>query len=147
MTDSDADSADGKGTFGSIAESECRALLSVGIIGRVAFNSSSGIQIIPLNYIYLDDRIYVRVDATSVLGELGGDSNEVAFEVDYHDDLNKRAWSVVVQGSMEVVTDPGELQTLQSQRRLKPWAIGKRQLYLRLEPLTISGRKVKRKPR
>lgn len=148
MSDSDksADAA-GTGTYVSIPESECRELLSVGVIGRVAFNSSDGIQLIPLNYFYLDGGVYFRVDAKSSLGELAKGSDDVAFEVDYHADLIKQAWSVMVKGHIGAVTEPDELSTLLDNRKLAPWAVGDRQLYLRLDPVTISGRKVKRNAR
>ncbi len=143
----DSAAAGGTGLFGSISEDECRELLAVGVIGRVAFHSSAGLQLIPLNYFYSDGGIYLRVDANSVLAELENGSDEVAFEVDYHDDLIKRAWSIMVQGSISAVTDPEELEALHDQRRMQPWALGERTLYLRIEPVTITGRAVKRNAR
>ncbi|MEO6472079.1 MAG: pyridoxamine 5'-phosphate oxidase family protein [Aeromicrobium sp.] len=133
-----------EGKFTSIPESECRELLSVGIIGRIAFNSELGIQLLPLNYFYLAGRLYFRVDEQSALGPLAAGSDDVAFGVDYIDDLVRQAWSVLVKGSIGAVDNPDELKSLLGERRLEPWALGDRQLYLRLEPVTITGRKVKR---
>lgn len=145
MTSSDSPvGAAASGSFSAISEDECRTLLSVGIIGRVAFNSSAGIELIPLNYLYLNGAIYFRVDAASLLGELRHGTHEVAFEVDYHDDLIKQAWSVMVKGNVGAVTDPDELDTLRGKPDVDPWALGDRQLRLRLEPVVITGRKVKR---
>ena len=148
MTDFDgsAGSAD-TGTFAPIVEGECRELLSVGVIGRIGFNDADGIHIIPLNYLYLDGVVYLRVSATSGLGELAKGCENVAFEVDYIDDLVKQAWSVLVKGRIGAVTDTDELNSLQSQQKLEPWALGDRQLYLRLEPAAITGRRVKRNAR
>lgn len=146
MTGSD-NISDSRGFFSTIAESECRDLLSSGTIGRIAFNSASGIQLLPLNYLYLDGAAYCRVDAGSVLGELADGSDDVAFEVDYVEELVKEAWSVLVTGSIRAVTEAEEMAKLLGQRKLEPWAIGDRQLYLRLEPVTITGRRVKRNAR
>ena len=148
MTDSE-DSGDSivTGSFRSIAESECRELLAVGVIGRIAFNSAGGIELLPVNYLYLNGSVYLRVDASSVLGELADGAHDVAFEVDYIEDLVKQAWSVLVKGHIGAVTDSAELESLLGERRLEPWALGDRQLYLRLEPTSLTGRKVKRNAR
>lgn len=149
MTDSDNsdNSSDSTGFFSTIAESECRELLSVGAIGRIAFNSDSGIQLLPLNYLYLDGAVYCRVGAASVLAELADGSDDVAFGVDYVEELFKDAWSVLVTGSIRAVTESDEMAKLLGQRKLEPWAIGDRQLYLRIEPVTLTGRRVKRNAR
>lgn len=146
MTGSD-NISDSRGNFCTIAASECRDLLSGGTIGRIAFNSASGIQLLPLNYLYLDRAVYFRADAGSVLGELADGSDDVAFGVDYVEELVKEAWSVLVIGSIRAVTEAEEMAKLLGQRKLEPWAIGDRQLYLRLEPVTITGRRVKRNAR
>lgn len=148
MTNPDgAAAAAGTGSFRTIADAECRELLSVGVIGRLAFHSSAGLQLMPLNYFYSDGRIYLRVDAESIFAELKNGADEVAFEVDHHDDHVKQAWSVMVQGSLRAVNEPEELQTLRNERRLQPWAVGERSLYLCIEPATITGRAVKRNAR
>ena len=146
MTGSD-NISDSRGNFCTIAESVCRDLLTGGTIGRIAFNSAFGIQLLPLNYLYLDGAVYFRVDAESVLGELADGSDDVAFGVDYVEELVKEAWSVLVTGSIRAVTEAEEMAKLLGQRKLEPWAIGDRQLYLRLEPVTITGRRVKRNAR
>lgn len=148
MTDSDSTSDFlGTGSFTSIPESECRELLSVGVIGRIAFNCPTGIQLLPVNYFYLDGNVYFRVDAASELGGLADGADDVAFEVDYLEQLVKQAWNVLVKGRIGAVSDSAELESLTGQRRLEPWALGDRQLYLRLAPATITGRKVKRNAR
>lgn len=135
---------DSTGTFTTIAESECRDLLAGGAVGRIAFNSTAGIQLLPLNYLYLGGNVYCRVDADSILGELAAGSVDVAFGVEYVDELVKEAWNVMVKGRIGAVTEAEEMAPLLHQRKLESWALGDRQLYLRLEPVTITGRKVKR---
>jgi len=148
MADSNSDTDSiGSGSFVSIDESECRELLSVGVIGRIAFNGPSGIQLLPLNYFTFDENVYFRVDKSSELGTLAAGVDAVVFEVDHIEEQIKQAWSVVVKGSIHEVIDPTELESLRGQRRLEPWALGDRQLYLRLEPATITGRKVRRNAR
>lgn len=133
-----------EGTFKSISETECSVLLGVAVVGRLAFASSRGIQLIPLNYCYVDGAIYIQVDRTSILGELADGSDDVAFEADHHADLYQQAWSVLAKGSIAPVEDPAEVAELEAHRRLRPWALGERNLYLRLTPHTITGRKVVR---
>jgi nitroimidazol reductase NimA-like FMN-containing flavoprotein (pyridoxamine 5'-phosphate oxidase superfamily) len=153
MTDSDDSTYSlgtdglGTGTLIALPESECRELLSIGLIGRIAFNNAGGIQLLPVNYFYLDGCVYFRVDAASELGGLADGADEVAFEVDYLDELVKQAWSVLAKGPIAAVTEATELESLLGERRLEPWALGDRQLYLRLEPATLTGRKVKRNAR
>jgi len=148
MTDSDETvDTEGTGTFTSIPESECRELLSVGTVGHLAFHGTAGIQLFPLNFLYQDGFIYFRVDAGSELGGLAEGSADVAFGVDHLDELVKQAWSVVAKGRIGAVTDSAELDSLHGHRKLQPWAVGDRRLYLRLEPVTVTGRKVKRNAR
>lgn len=142
-SDSSTDPA-GSGSFTTIPESECRVLLSVGFIGRIAFNSPAGIQLVPVNYLYQGKSVYLRVSAESVFGILADGADDVAFQVDHLEQLFKQAWSVLVKGRIAAVTDPAELESLRGQRKLEPWALGDRQLYLRLDPVKVTGRKVKR---
>lgn len=100
--------------FLELSPEQCHTLLSVGIIGRVAFQSSQGLKLLPLNYLHQDDEIFFRVSEDSVLGELAHDVGEVAFQADRHEDMFRQAWSVTVNGTAEEVVDPDEVAALRA---------------------------------
>lgn len=131
--------------FRELSPDQCHTLLSVGIIGRVAFQSSQGLKLLPLNYLHQNDEIFFRVSEDSVLGELAKGIDEVAFQADHHEDMFRKAWSVVVSGSTEEVVDADETSVLRGHRLLQPWAPGKREIFVRLTPSSISGRRVSRR--
>lgn len=131
--------------FRELSPEQCHTLLSVGVIGRVAFQSSQGLKLLPLNYLHQDEAIFFRVSQNGVLGELAHGVDEVAFQADHHEDMFRQAWSVVVSGATEEVVDPDEISALRSHRLLQPWAPGTREVFVRLTPSTISGRRVARR--
>lgn len=133
---------DDDGMFESLAEADCWKLLDTTTVGRLGFASDDGILILPVNFFVYDERIYVRTEAGSAIAGLADGSDDVAFEVDYHDDLNQSGWNVLVKGSTaEVDTLEGE-RALASTGRLGPWAPGDRSLIIGLVPRTIGGRRV-----
>jgi nitroimidazol reductase NimA-like FMN-containing flavoprotein (pyridoxamine 5'-phosphate oxidase superfamily) len=128
--------------FAAIAENECWQLLETTTVGRLGFTSDSGIEILPLNFVAFERRIYCRTEPGSAVSALAEGRADVAFEVDYHDDMTQSGWSVLVKGSAaEAATHDAE-QALASTRRLGPWASGDRSLVIVLDPRTLSGRKV-----
>ena len=141
MTDTTSE-REGAGVFTVLSEAECRELLEIGTIGRLAFHSTSGLELLPLNYLFLDGCVYLRVDRSSVFGDLIDGTDEVAFQADYHQDLSRQAWSVSVKGRIDAVSDVAEIEDLSSRRQMKPWAIGERTLFLRVTPASFAGRKV-----
>lgn len=134
--------AESPGVFSTLTPEQCHELLAVGIIGRIAFNSSKGITILPLNYLQLDGEIYCRVSVDSVLGELAHDVGEIAFQADQHEDLYRKAWSVTANGTADEVTDPDLLDRLRNHRQLQPWALGTREVFIRVTVNRIAGRRV-----
>lgn len=136
--------AEAPGVYRTLTPKQCHELLAVGAIGRVAFNGSQGITLLPLNYLQLDGAIYCRVSADSVLGELAHDVGEIAFQVDQHEDLYRKAWSITANGTADEVTDQDMLTSLRTHRQLQPWAVGERELFIRLTITRIAGRRVVR---
>ena len=69
--------------------------------------------------------------------------DDVAFEVDYHDKLSRRGWSILLNGSAaRVDADEPALSGADPRRPPEPWAPGDRDLVVRLTPRSISGRRV-----
>ena len=118
----------------TIDPAECRQLLAERTVGRVAWRSSEGLVVLPLNYAYQDDQILMRVSGHSILAELVG-GHEVAFEVEDLDDSTLNGWTVLVRGT----TMPHDGAVPAS---LKPWAPGERDVVVRLVIDTVTGRSV-----
>lgn len=127
---------DGNGHFLNIDADECARLLGSAGIGRVAWSSSRGITLLPVNYAMLDSVLVLRVSHDSILAELTQPA-EVAFEVDDIDLATASGWSVVVQGTSGPWhgDDPGD-------RLPMPWAPGKRPVLVGITPSALTGRVV-----
>ena len=128
------------GEVRELTRSECETLLRRGVAGRVAIATPAGPHIVPLNYSVSEGSVVVCTTPYSLLGTYGRDSL-VAFEIDHFEHARQRGWSVVVRGRSEVVDDPTELHTLV--RVLpRPWAAGRRSLYLRIPLTEVTGRRL-----
>ncbi|GHF36483.1 hypothetical protein GCM10018783_01000 [Streptomyces griseosporeus] len=66
----------------------------------------------------------------------------IAFEVDRIDEAFSRGWSVLVRGTARAVADPDEVRRLAERAHGEPWAGGQRPLWLRIDPIHISGRRI-----
>ena len=123
---------------------ECRRLLRVGTIGRLAVVDSEGeILLLPLNYAVVDDAVVIRTFAGSRLaGELwsarSSGAPRAAFEVDHIDNEKWRGWSVVAHGTLS----PVDRADLAGHRLPRPWAAGERDLFARMTVIDIAGRRL-----
>jgi nitroimidazol reductase NimA-like FMN-containing flavoprotein (pyridoxamine 5'-phosphate oxidase superfamily) len=130
-------------TLTELAVGECHALLGGHHLGRLAFLDRAGVMpmIIPVNYLFHDERVVFRTDPGSKLtAALHG--APVAFEVDGTDEQQQLGWSVVVRGFVEEVTDPGERDRL-SGTPLVAWAAGAKAHYVRINPRMVTGRRIR----
>lgn len=124
-------------TFVELTQAECRDLLETDVVGRVAFMTTAGPRIVPINYAVRGDTLLFRTTAYSELAKFAPDA-EIAFEIDQFDNERQRGWSVVVHGRCERIddtTDPAEPGP-------EPWAGGVRPLLLQLTFREVSGRRV-----
>lgn len=123
---------------------DCRTFLSeTTTVGRVAFRSSRGQQLLPVNFVYKRDRVYFATSPDSILAELAEGCDDVAFEIDYPDRLMQHGWSVLVKGAAKAVS-PADVDL--SPRAPRPWAVGVRDILIELAPDQITGRRI-RNPR
>lgn len=128
------------GELMELSRSECETLLRRGVIGRVAIATPTGPHVMPLNYSVSGSSVVVCTTPYSMLGTYGRDSM-LAFEIDHFEHPRQRGWSVVVRGRAEAVEDQDELRTLV--RALpRPWAAGRRSLYLRIPLTEVTGRRL-----
>jgi nitroimidazol reductase NimA-like FMN-containing flavoprotein (pyridoxamine 5'-phosphate oxidase superfamily) len=118
---------------------ECQELLKAGIVGRVAMATPLGPRIVPVNYASRGDSIVFRTTPYSELGTYGWNT-DLAFEIDNIDYDKHQGWSVVVIGRATLVEDPEELREIRAEFDPKPWAGGRRYLYIRLHSREITGR-------
>ncbi|KDA06421.1 hypothetical protein DC31_08200 [Microbacterium sp. CH12i] len=123
----------------TLSEQLCFELLRTTTVGRLGFVEDARVQIIPVNYLVDDRDILIRVTPGGVLSVLPDSPVEVAFEVDFHDDLAGSAWSVLMHGPVSA-----EEESEPFTGRGSPWAGGARTLLLRLRIQSISGRSVRR---
>lgn len=124
----------------ALTRTECLELLGETGVGRVAFTGASGPQIYPVNYLVDNETVVVRTAPYTRLAEHA--TGQLAFEVDDLHPESLRGWSVLVVGSSLPVDDPDEAATLRRSERLQPWADGPRNLFLRITPREITGRRI-----
>lgn len=134
----------GPGVFRKLSDQECWGFLATTTVGRVAFVGSTGQQLLPVNFQYLDGIVYFQTSLDSILAEMAEGMDDVAFSVDYREELFQTGWSVVVSGSSSKVDDESLMEEVTAVSRLRPWAPGDRTLVIALTPRAISGRKVSR---
>ncbi|MFD5256336.1 helix-turn-helix domain-containing protein [Streptomyces bobili] len=126
--------------FTELDTAECRALLSTHGVGRVAVPTVTGPVIVPVNYSVVDGAIVFSTDPGTTPSEAAG--CQVAFEVDRIDDAFSQGWSVLVRGRAGAVTDPEAVRRLEEQAYSTPWAGGRRDLWVRIAPQVITGRRI-----
>jgi nitroimidazol reductase NimA-like FMN-containing flavoprotein (pyridoxamine 5'-phosphate oxidase superfamily) len=126
-------------------EEQCLALIAPGGVGRVAYTGRFGPVVLPVNYALQDEAIVFRtaehgpLDADLRTGITGADYT-VAFEIDSIDLAGRQGWSVLIQGPAHHMTGPGQ-DTVRS-AGVKSWAPGDRELFVRIAPHRITGRRV-----
>jgi len=127
--------------FSAISPTRCMELLSSQGIGRVAWHSTNGLQILPVTYAFYDGTIVFRTSPNSVLADLSNLS-EVVFEIDEIDQRGHQGWSVVARGPAQAVAEPREVSRLLSEAGVVPWAPGSRNLLIQITPAKVTGRTV-----
>jgi nitroimidazol reductase NimA-like FMN-containing flavoprotein (pyridoxamine 5'-phosphate oxidase superfamily) len=124
----------------ALSPAECVDLLEPGGIGRVGITDEEGVIILPVNYAVIGQAIIYRTAPDTLLALRA--NTQVSFEVDQCDETLHEGWSVLVQGHAHEVTDEHQVQQLEDTTHLKPWAPGARDVYVRLAPTQISGRRI-----
>ena len=120
--------------------SECFDLIEAGGVGRVGFASADGIVMLPVNFAVTRKTIVFRTAPDTLLAVYA--NGHVSFETDHFDEELHTGWSVLVSGRAHAVTGERELRQLEEGLRLEPWAAGPRDIYVRITPSRISGRRL-----
>jgi nitroimidazol reductase NimA-like FMN-containing flavoprotein (pyridoxamine 5'-phosphate oxidase superfamily) len=128
-----------------LSEDQCLNLISGGGIGRIAYTSRFGPVVLPVNYALQGGAVVFRTAAHGPLDEdlrtgITDADYKVAFEIDSIDLASQQGWSVLIQGPAHHVAGAEE----EAVRRagVESWAPGNRELFVRIVPSRITGRRV-----
>ncbi|GII28850.1 pyridoxamine 5'-phosphate oxidase family protein [Planotetraspora mira] len=127
---------------------ECLRLIAPGGVGRIAFGAGAGPVILPVNYVIVEGVVLIR---TAFGGPMDQDLRSgvegcelvIAFEVDRFDHAAREGWSVLIRGGAHHVVSDSE-HAAAAASGLESWAGGERELYIKVVPVEISGRRVSR---
>jgi uncharacterized protein len=117
---------------------DCWGLLETEEVARVAWAAPGGVAVVPVNYTVADGALWFRTQPYTALGRQCG-GGRVAVEVDHIDRAERSGWSVVVAGTAHLV--PAE-QVPDQVMEMRVWAPGVRSLFVRVEPVDVSGRRL-----
>ncbi len=133
-------------TIEELEETESLRLIAPGGVGRIAYQSRFGPAVLPVNYQWHDGAIVFRTARHSALDEdlqtgiVGGDY-QVAFEIDEIDVAGREGWSVLIQGPAHHVSEAERKSA--EQAGVEPWPAGDRELFVRIVPSRITGRRIR----
>ena len=129
------------GRLEPLSLADCHRLLAPGGLGRLAFSTVSGLMILPVNYLLVAGTVVLRTGTGSLIAAHGDDP--VSFETDHLDETLGYGWSVLVRGQAHRVLQPGELRHLREGCDLRPWPAGEHDLYVKIVPTRITGRRIR----
>jgi nitroimidazol reductase NimA-like FMN-containing flavoprotein (pyridoxamine 5'-phosphate oxidase superfamily) len=122
-----------------LTEAECWHQLQTGELARIAWNSSAGPEILPVNYVTHEGALWIRTTAHSAIAE-EVDESPVAIEIDELDPRTHVGWSVLVRGRAEAYYHDEDVPT--EVKRLRSWAAGVRPLWLQVKAEVITGKRL-----
>ncbi|MFD4526554.1 helix-turn-helix domain-containing protein [Streptomyces sp. NPDC058470] len=117
---------------------ECWIRLSTHGVGRVSVSTPGGPAIVPVNYTVVDGAVAFRIAPGATPALAAG--TEAAL-VDHIDEALSQGWSVLVLGRAEYGSDPAARHLVDTARSA-PWAGGDRELWVRIAPERVSGRRI-----
>jgi hypothetical protein len=132
--------AAGQHALRTLSPAECLDLLEPGGVGRVGFAAADGIMMLPVNFAVTRKTIVFRTAPDTLLAVYA--DSRVSFQADHLDEALHAGWSVLVHGHAHKVTDEREVKQLEERTHLEPWAAGSRDVYVRITPTRISGRRI-----
>ncbi len=118
---------------------QCLRLLRRSRIGRVVVSIGALPAAFPVNFALLDDDVVFRTAPGTKLS-VALDEAVVGFEVDRIDPVFESGWSVLIQGTSSVLTEPEDLERAQ-RLHLRPSAPGDRRHFVRVRSELVSGRR------
>ena len=129
------------GRLEPMAPADCYRLLGSRGIGRIAFDTAAGVAVLPVNYALAQGTVVLRTGTGSLIAAHG--DGRVTFQVDHFDLELGQGWSVLVRGDAHRVLQPGESRNLTEGCDLRPWPAGEHDLFVRIVPVQITGRRIR----
>jgi nitroimidazol reductase NimA-like FMN-containing flavoprotein (pyridoxamine 5'-phosphate oxidase superfamily) len=102
--------------------------------------AAEGIVMLPVNYAIAAKTVVFRTAPDTLLAAHANE--QVSFEADRLDEAGREGWSVLVQGRARTMVGEREVQRLEHETRLEPWASGARDVWVRITPARITGRRI-----
>ncbi|HEU5416381.1 MAG TPA: pyridoxamine 5'-phosphate oxidase family protein [Streptosporangiaceae bacterium] len=136
-----------KATMEKLDEAECLRLLSLKVIGRLAYVGRYDLTVLPVNYRLVDGAILFRTAQDSLTGEdlrtgIRNAEFHVAFEVDQFDESAREGWSVLVQGPAHHL-DSADEQAAGLAAGVQSWPPGEKDHFIKITPARLTGRRVR----
>lgn len=128
----------GHGQLVELTEDECWELLGGVEVGRIAWPTAAGPEIVPVNHVVDGTTLRIRTPAYSALVR-EADDERVALEADGLDAGTRTGWSVVARGRAEVRYDGDRGPDPD------PWPEGSRRTLLVVTVDSITGRRLTRR--
>lgn len=127
-------------------EDECLRLIAPGGVGRIAYTSRRfGLAVLPVNYRLHDGAIVFRTAEHGPLDQdlrtgIADAEYKVSFEIDDIDLAGRQGWSVLIQGPAHHVSESE--RAAGGQPDIDTWPPGDRELFIRIVPSRVTGRRV-----
>ncbi|WP_134764841.1 pyridoxamine 5'-phosphate oxidase family protein [Nocardioides sp. 1609] len=117
-----------------LTEEECWELVATRDVGRLAWQGSAGLTVVPVNYRAGGGEVLLRTAAYSAAARECDDS-PVAFQVDAVEPTTRSGWSVLLRGRahLDHVGPDDDVDT---------WPAGSRPLVVRIEATEVTGRRL-----
>lgn len=119
----------------------CLTLLQQVAVGRIAWAQDDGtVTVLPVNFV-MDGEAVVFATAPGAKLEAVRGGRPLTFEADDLEPALRTAWSILITGHADIVTDPSETERLRK-LPLTPWIHSPKDSFVRLTPRHISGRRI-----
>jgi nitroimidazol reductase NimA-like FMN-containing flavoprotein (pyridoxamine 5'-phosphate oxidase superfamily) len=120
-----------------LPESECWSLLASTALGRLVTSVGDQPEIFPVNFVVQDRTVLFRTaEGTKLVS--AAINHHVLFEADDHDVAE--GWSVIVKGIARMLHTDDDIAKAE-RAQLLPWTAIRKQHYVRVLPVQITGRR------
>jgi uncharacterized protein len=120
-----------------LSESECWKLLSSTALGRLVTSVDGEPAIFPVNFVAQNRTVLFRTaEGTKLVST--AINHRVLFEADGHDEVE--GWSVIVKGMAHTLHSDEEIADAE-RAQLLPWTATVKTHYVRIVPVSVTGRR------
>ena len=131
----------------ALSEAESMELLATGGVGRLVYTSRYGPMALPVEYMVYEGSVVVRAWVASTEEDLrtgiAHAEYVVAVEADQVDPEAREGWFVLVRGAAHHLDTEVERAPI-SDAGLAPWTEGEPEHFIRVNPTSIWGNRVRR---